>query len=445
MVNSVRPVPQFLLHLPSVALQVYLTFTVALFSFGPWPWPLENGGRLYSFLAANQFALWIGYRWGAAYPATGYRPRRSIMRLYILSIATWVSFGTTVLRSRIGDPEFHIASLPGAVIGASSDFGAAYAAKVTAMAASAGSEGGGSSAGTMLGWAAWPLLFPVWPLTVFYWRRLGVVLRTTGLAIITIDAAAWIAVGTLKGLADLAIVTPWMFIAANPWLFTKPNRPRLVRAAAMTTVVLITLTLLFSAIQRSRAAGQVADTDYVANIRIDRTTGIAATLPASVADSYGTISYYLTHGYFGLSLAMNLEADWCYGLGNSFLLVAMSRSILPTENLETKTLAFRVEQRYAWDRFVKWSSLYSWLANDVTFWGVPVIMFGLGGLLAMVWRESLQTRDLASTLLLPLVLIAVIYIPCNNQVLNFAQTFFPFWIYLLLWTFGRAARRSKLQ
>src|SRR5664279_1238464 len=47
--------------LPILYFEIYLNFTVVLFAYGPWPWPVTNPEKLYGFLGMAHLALFLGY------------------------------------------------------------------------------------------------------------------------------------------------------------------------------------------------------------------------------------------------------------------------------------------------------------------------------------------------------------------------------------------------
>jgi hypothetical protein len=48
-------------YLPLAVFMIYLNFTVGLFAFGPWRYPVADGTRLYGFLLLAHLALAVGY------------------------------------------------------------------------------------------------------------------------------------------------------------------------------------------------------------------------------------------------------------------------------------------------------------------------------------------------------------------------------------------------
>ena len=72
--------------LPITFFMSYLTFTVFLFAFGPWPWPVMNGTKLYIFLAFANLALLLGYLRGIASTPRDYRGTWSISSILRISL-----------------------------------------------------------------------------------------------------------------------------------------------------------------------------------------------------------------------------------------------------------------------------------------------------------------------------------------------------------------------
>src|ERR1700694_4352660 len=69
---SPRKLPLWVRFLPIFFFLRYLNFTVFLFAYGPWPWPVVDGNKLYFFLALAHLALFLGYTSGVGHRPRGY-------------------------------------------------------------------------------------------------------------------------------------------------------------------------------------------------------------------------------------------------------------------------------------------------------------------------------------------------------------------------------------
>ena len=72
--------------LPIIFFITYLNFTVFLFAFGPWDWPVTDGTKLYIFLAFAHLSLLLGYLSAAFKKPKGYYGKFSVERLVLISL-----------------------------------------------------------------------------------------------------------------------------------------------------------------------------------------------------------------------------------------------------------------------------------------------------------------------------------------------------------------------
>jgi hypothetical protein len=258
------------------------------------------------------------------------------------------------------------------------------------------------------------------------------------------DILSWIAIGTTKGLSDYVILLPWLLLMRKPLLLTPKYSQQRAKIVFLGLALFVILLTYFSVSMFSRGS-------RVSTELYDSTAGISANrenigmefLPGVLQGAYASFASYLTQGYYGLSLAMEEPFVWTYGLGNSYYFTGLSRRFLGPTTISDMTYAARIE-KYGWSRFIRWSSLYAWLACDVTFPGVLLLIFLLGWVLARVWLDVLRQDNPFAIVLFPLLIIALYYAPANNQVLGLSRTAIPFCTFLLLWAIFRGhPRRSQ--
>lgn len=150
-------------------------------------------------------------------------------------------------------------------------------------------------------------------------------------------------------------------------------------------------------------------------------------------DSYcrfaSMFSVYLTQGYYGMSLSLGVDFETTYGIGHSrFLLEAVHEHL--GVDLSAKT--YQAKINHLWNAG-QWSSAYSQWANDVSFWGVIIVMFALGYFCCGVWLSALTAGDAVSVTLIPLLAILILFIPANNQIFNGLEHFAAFAILASIW------------
>lgn len=93
-----------------------------------------------------------------------------------------------------------------------------------------------------------------------------------------------------------------------------------------------------------------------------------------------------------------------------------------------------------WDEFVYWHSFYSYIANDVGFWGVAVIMLILGAYFSSAYLSATTEDNEYAKMLLPLFGILFLYIPAKNQIFGLLETMISFWSLTILFIVSRHAQ-----
>ena len=92
---------------------------------------------------------------------------------------------------------------------------------------------------------------------------------------------------------------------------------------------------------------------------------------------------------------------------------------------------YRTEVRTGWPAGRYWSTIYPWLASDLTFPGTIAFMGVLGWFYARFWYEAAYRRSLLSVLLFCQITLLLFYVPANNQI-GVARTSFIAFICLTI-------------
>jgi len=132
----------------------------------------------------------------------------------------------------------------------------------------------------------------------------------------------------------------------------------------------------------------------------------------------GVFLWYFTNGIYGLSLSLSLPFEWTYFVGNSYSLARVVE-IISGDNIAIieKTYPVRVGVEYGWD-LSKWHSLFSWLASDITFYGVIVLSFFFGFLYGKLWVYTVSYHNPFSGPLFLNLSLGLIFSFSNNQLMH---------------------------
>lgn len=240
---------------------------------------------------------------------------------------------------------------------------------------------------------------------------------------------AWVSVGTVKGIADLAVLVGSGFLVL--W-----GRGGVAiqggRALASSLVVLIGGTAI---------AGQILGTRLNASPTAGE--GRLAGVLGDVGIGLDGLIAYISGGYQGLASTVGV-VDWIptYGLGASPGVAGLLRPLTGLTYPFESTYPARAELATGWPALEKWQTAYPWLASDLSFPGAVVAVALLGIILARSWQSATTRNSLRSTAWFSFAALNVAYIPLNNQA--FASSGAAVTICTLsVWSLGSWLRRGR--
>jgi hypothetical protein len=428
-------------RLPIRLVLFYVAVTVFVFIFGPFDWPVENWPTLLGFLAGTMFALWLGFRWAVARTVVG-TPFGGWRRIMVFGAAASliILFVTAPI---------YTGRMPWDVLSALRDQGAAYEALQDQLQLTAGTRGPIALARIL----TWPLVFAVLPLGVLHWAEMGAPLRVLMLTTIGSIVVSSILRGTDRETADLIAVAggAGVVLLARKMVFeglTLRDLFRRYRLAMIASLVLLSVaaslfaqrkeerflyrTALCIAHSEQTPTGICADFDHPWFSLLD--DGQRFTASIAVA--------YFTQGYYGLSLALALDdfrSTW--GLGNAPFAMAAYARLTGDEELYENSYTFRL-RAIGWSDQHQWSTMFPWIANDISFPMVPVFMLLIGALFGASWRDAVFAHNDRAAIVFVLLILMMGYLPANSQVTLVPDHYFALIVWIYVW---RRARRHALQ
>jgi hypothetical protein len=145
---------------------------------------------------------------------------------------------------------------------------------------------------------------------------------------------------------------------------------------------------------------------------------------------------YVTQGYYALYLSLNKPFVPMFGVGNSMFLTQQAVRVTGNHDIAQMSYPSRIEQD-GWDALGRWSSIYPWIASDVSFPGTIVIVFLIGRLFATAWFDALSGRNPFAFGMVAQFVTMLFYFPANNQTSQFGEGFTAFWVILIVWLLTR--------
>ncbi|MGZ5441411.1 MAG: hypothetical protein ACXW5U_03925 [Thermoanaerobaculia bacterium] len=188
--------------------------------------------------------------------------------------------------------------------------------------------------------------------------------------------------GTDKELFDAFILSAGAYTVAVARDQKRLLSPRVLKWAAASAVLLVLLIALFGFRKVDRigpaAYRCLADTDVCHPLAFGgEITNTSVTVVM--------LANYLTQGYHGLASALDGEFHTGWGVGHSRPLRYLAGRLgLWTDGMLTDQL-----DRLGWATKALWSSGLTWIANDVGFFGVPLILAMMAMALPVAWKQAI--------------------------------------------------------
>lgn len=135
-----------------------------------------------------------------------------------------------------------------------------------------------------------------------------------------------------------------------------------------------------------------------------------------------SVARYLSSGYFGLSLGLDMDMGETFPFGHSTFFARNASVILGDDTFLTRSLPAQIEWFYGWDRIMSWHSVYTWLMSDFGYAGTAFIMAVFGAIAAFAFAVAIAFHDNLSKLPALLMFLFVLYVPANNQLAQAPET-----------------------
>ncbi|MEH0972537.1 hypothetical protein V6U77_15565 [Micromonospora sp. CPCC 205546] len=397
--------------LPLLIAMAWMLGTFGLFWTGALAEQVTSPARLCLFVFAVTGAFAAGYalrvrrrQTGATGAVSPPQDERRVRQLVVASALYHLALGAALLLE-------YGANGPGDILASLQDPAQAYANKfvVYQHQQDSGRVNPAIQALTLLGVLGAALI----PLLVIHWRRLSGGLRLLGLAGMSVYALFFLYIGTLKGLGDFVVM-----IAAGLLVWgardrdrARPRARRAIRRRSL-AIVAVVAALFCAYMVKSQAdrVDQFGTQDRVRpNATVERVVG------PHLATGVAALVIYPTHGYLGLAHNLETPFVWSRGLGSTPVVASYAEQYLGVDTDRHPSYPVRTEARTGWPSGMYWSTIYPWLASDLTYPGTLLFMAFLGWLFAAMWLGAVRSRRILPTLLFVQLCLLVAYIPANNQ------------------------------
>ena len=304
--------------LPVIAIEIYLSFTVIIYFFGPWPWPTSEPLRLLVFLILAQCCLLIGFlmTYKRFRLMRGVNLRKKVICTRLLK---WHARSTLLTAVLI---------IPTSL----SRAGSAVPDILTGIVSTGFAYNQGQDSGDAYVYVEYvriilaPFLMAFFPLSFFSWSFLSARKRYTTLALMLYWISIYVSSGTNKGLADLIITLPVFILLAR---YFRGGSLGITTKKILGFVMLCVVGFLFLAFFGTGQSGREGGVglggvfnDGTSLIKADRSSALSQSLTERQLVTYESFTRYLVQGYYALDMSLGLldESKQTHFIGHSMFL-----------------------------------------------------------------------------------------------------------------------------
>ncbi|WP_256011182.1 hypothetical protein [Desertivirga xinjiangensis] len=365
-------------YFPVLLLLTWLIFTVFFFITGPFKYPLENQETLYIYLTLIHLSLFLGYRRGLKSKGretlnffTSIQVLKRMITVFFLYtiVKVFLGGGANILSigSAIGDPAAsYLSSHSNENV---SIFG--YIDMLFAPLQTLGVAGG-----------------------VYMWNKLSRLYRALLILCIIIAIGNSVAASIRSGIVGMVLTVTSSLILR---IVTGDLYLNLKKKIIIFLSVAGFLSLFFM---------------YTAHLSENRNTTIILNpltlespednnvyfrlFPEDWRLTIIATNFYIGHSYYRLNQAMNLSFNGIgLGFANSYFMIKNVTKITGWNGLESISYGLRLDKEIGYGDFgVFWSTFYTWVAADFTWPGTVVLIFFIGYVFSLSYKDTLKKPNL---------------------------------------------------
>ncbi|MGN1158271.1 MAG: hypothetical protein ACI4TK_19030 [Agathobacter sp.] len=228
--------------------------------------------------------------------------------------------------------------------------------------------------------------------------------------------------------AQLAFIVGWFLVVVSIFILklvknkysSNANRKEISSKKRTIIVLALVFLMVFGIFQNSRAETYGYSTRNLSNqyFIYNEHHFVYQLLPDGIADTIAYLTFYLSGGYYGLGKNFDTDFVWTKGYGNSKGLSSYLNQYLKWEDTYQDSYPLRTEKKTGYPSGQYWSTVFSWLAGDFSFYGIPVFMFFLM-IFYMKLYEGLRIKNNFFSLLMFVRLTEFfLFIPATNYIMQ---------------------------
>lgn len=460
---------------------VYLIFSIAVYVFGPINWTTHKPVLFYSLLCLYLIALWLGYRVGAKKnfsKSLQWKSEQMVKVIPILSlliVVNYLVYAVNIFRE-YGMQTFDFSELFSQMAVGIRNPGLGYALRNARLKTIDGRQIIGGRMFTLFNYMWSFVRYPILLMGMLNFGKLKIWGKAVMVLYLATMSLFYLSIGTTIDILHVFLLMelPVIISTFTKWYKREMNKKHIIKLIASLLAGALFVFSYFTWMMVSRGginnydkpgyniggvqlSENVVQSDSEQTQTSDETTpagkpseDVAPTekpldtvptkstgfrVPPIIMKFWISFSSYFTQGYYGLSQAMTLPWTPMYGLGSSMFVVDfVSEHVY---DIDQFTYQMKVEKAYGWNSNIQWNSMYTWLANDVSFYGVVIVLFLIGMLFGAMFKDAISTENPFAKMSVFYFILMMLFIPCNNQIAQRPDTMFSFALIVFCWLISK--------
>lgn len=290
----------------------------------------------------------------------------------------------------------------------------------------------------------WLLTYIYTPFSIIFWEKIKRKDKIMFVVTIIFCISYWLSIGTMKGIGDLVIQLLISIEIRRQIQNNKVQKTANFKKNLKVFMLIFICIMLFSSIQQSRSIAVYGNSESLERLPYVILPFIEDTRDYPIDPSIKRLMFYLSHGYTGLALSLKENHEWTHFVGFSRSLSEIYEARTSDQVLD-KTYLSRIEKDYGWPNGMMWSTLFPWIAGDISFYFIPILMLLIGFIFIRLWKKILNDlkNNLISVLYFTQISILIIYTPMNNQIFQSRQSLFTIILLVFLSVFCKIKLEKK--
>lgn len=437
--------------LPIRLTMLYLSLSVAVYIWGPIDWTTANTALFYFLLVMYMVALWLGYRIGIKKIfSRSFEWERNYTEKYlsifsVLIIANYLIYVVNIFRD-YGMQTFDFPDLIRQMAIGIKNPGLGYHYRNLRVETLQGSQVLGGRVVSVLNYIWSFFRYPILLTGMLCFKKLRIWGKLFMVLYLITTVLFYLSIGTTIDILNIFLLLelPIILSTFSAWHKKKLTGKHIVKLAATFFVGVLLILSYFTWMMVSRGGINNYDQpDYnIGGVHLS-SESTAFQVPPVLMKFWISFSSYFTQGYYGMAQAIDLPWTPMFGVGNSMFLVDfISEHIY---DIDQYTYQMKTELVCGWNSDVRWNCIYTWLANDFSFYGVPIAMLMIGILFGAMFQDAIINENPFAKMSVFYFMLMILFIPCNNQIAQRPDTLFSFLFVVFCWVLSKYPPKVLLE